>query len=283
MKNDDPNLKSQYRMPRVFGPLPGPRNVPRDKQNLPNNQTNLVLSATVLTDELLLSELLPPDCTLQGEPTLTLTMTFMSNIGWLAGRGYSILSVGFPIAHHSKARGELTGNFTPVLWENLADPILTGREELGFAKIYADMPPPVILGDRYSARALWQGFQFFEMELGDLVESPDRPSQSSGSFHYKFIPRTGALGQADCAYLEYAPPNRSATGYGGMRVVRRSTGNGSFRFHRARWEDVPFQYPIINALAALPIREMRAASVTYQAAEGLIGDPSAQGLAPIDA
>ena len=299
MKNDDPNLKSQYRMPRVFGALPGPRNVPRDKQHLPNNQTNIVLSVTALTDERLLSELLPPDCTLHGEPTVTLTMTFMSNIGWLAGRGYSILSVGFPIAHRSKQGGELTGNFTPVLWENLADPILTGREELGFAKIYAEMPPPVILGDRYSARALWQGFQFFEMELGELTESPDRPPvppsvsppvpppvpslPSSGSFHYKFIPRTGALGEADCAYLEYASPNRSATGYGGMRIVRRSTGNGSFRFHRARWEDVPFQYPIINALADLPIREVRAASVTHQAAEGLIGDPSAQGLEPIDA
>lgn len=68
-----------------------------------------------------------------------------------------------------------------------------------------------------------------------------------------------------------------------MRIVRRSTGNGSFRFHRARWEDVPFQYPIINALADLPIREVRAASVTHQAAEGLIGDPSAKGLEPIDA
>jgi len=212
---------------------------------------------------------------------LTITMTVMSNIGWLAGRGYSILSVGFPIAHQSKERGELTGNFTPVLWENLADPIVTGREELGFAKIYADIPPPVILGDRYNARALWQGFQFFEMELGELAETPDRPSTTTGSFHYKFIPRTGALGEADCAYLEYASPNRSATGYGGMRIVRRSTGKGSFRFHRARWEDVPFQYPIINALADLPIREMRAASVTYQSAEGLIGDPSAQGLAPV--
>lgn len=289
MKKDDQNLKPQYRMPRVFGALPGPRNVPRDKQQLPNNQTNLVLSVTVLTDEGLLSELLPPDCTLHGEPTFTLTMTVMSNIGWLAGRGYSILSVGFPIAHRSKQRGELTGNFTPVLWENLADPILTGREELGFAKIYAEMPPPVIIGNRYSARALWQGFQFFEMELGDLAESPDRPpvpppvpaSPTIGSFHYKFIPRTGALGEADCAYLEYASPGRTATGYGGLRIMRRSTGKGSFKFHHARWEDVPFQYPIINALAELPIREMRAASVTHQAAEGLIGDPGAQGLEPI--
>jgi len=61
------------------------------------------------------------------------------------------------------------------------------------------------------------------------------------------------------------------------------TGCGSFHFHRARWEDVPFQYPIINALADLPIGEMRAASVSYQSADGLVGDPSAQGLGPIEA
>ena len=41
MKADDLNLKPQYRMPRVFGALPGPRNVPKDKQNLPDNQTEL--------------------------------------------------------------------------------------------------------------------------------------------------------------------------------------------------------------------------------------------------
>jgi len=46
MKADDLNLKPQYRMPRVFGALPGPRNVPKDKQNLPDNQTELVIAVT---------------------------------------------------------------------------------------------------------------------------------------------------------------------------------------------------------------------------------------------
>jgi hypothetical protein len=64
--------------------------------------------------------------------------------------------------------------------------------------------------------------------------------------------------------------------------VRRMTGKGSFRFHPARWEDVPFQYPIINALAALPVRETRGASVTYLAAGGTIGDPSAGSLVEVD-
>jgi hypothetical protein len=280
MKADDLNLKPQYRMPRVFGALPGPRNVPRDKQNLPDNQTELVIGVTALTDAKLLQELLPPDCTLDGEPLLTVSMTFKSNIGWLAGRGYSILRTSFRIAYESKARGRLTGNFIPVLWENLADPIMTGREELGYAKIYAEMPGPVVIGGNYSAVATWQGFRFFEIETSELSET-SAPSEPSGAFHYKFVPRTGSLGEADAAYLEYAPPNQLATGYGGLQVTRRMLGRGSFKFHRARWEDVPFQYPIINALAALPVREVRGASVTTLAATGAIGDPSAGALAEV--
>ena len=280
MKADDLNLKPQYRMPRVFGALPGPRNVPKDKQNLPDNQTELVIAVTALTDSKLLQELLPPDCTLDGEPLLTVSMTFKSNIGWLAGRGYSILRTSFRIAYESKTRGRLTGNFIPVLWENLADPIMTGREELGYAKIYAEMPAPVVIGDTYSAVATWQGFRFFEIDATDLSETSALP-EPSGAFHYKFVPRTGSLGQADAAYLEYAPPNQLATGYGGLKVTRRMLGKGNFKFHRARWEDVPFQYPIINALAALPVLETRDASVTSLAATGAIGDPSAGALADV--
>ena len=280
MKADELNLKPQYRMPRVFGALPGPRNVPKDKQNLPNNESELVVAVNALTDAKLLQELLPPDCTLDGEPLLTVSMSFKSNIGWLAGRGYSILRTSFRIAYESKTRGRPTGNFIPVLWENLADPIMTGREELGFAKIYAEMPAPVIIGGTYSAVATWQGFRFFEIEATDLGETSAVP-EPSGAFHYKFVPRTGSLGEADAAYLEYAPPNKLATGYGGLQVTRRMLGSGSFKFHRARWEDVPFQYPIINALAALPVIEMRGASVTTLAATGAIGDPSAGALAEV--
>jgi Acetoacetate decarboxylase (ADC) len=280
MKADELNLKPQYRMPRVFGALPGPRNVPKDKQNLPNNESELVVAVNALTDAKLLQELLPPDCKLDGEPLLTVSMSFKSNIGWLAGRGYSILRTSFRIAYESKTRGRLTGNFIPVLWENLADPIMTGREELGFAKIYAEMPAPVIIGGTYSGVAIWQGFRFFEIEATDLSET-SAVLEPSGAFHYKFVPRTGSLGEADAAYLEYAPPNKLATGYGGLQVTRRMLGNGSFKFHRARWEDVPFQYPIINALAALPVREVRGASVTTLAATGAIGDPSAGALAEV--
>ena len=171
MKADDLNLKPQYRMPRVFGALPGPRNVPKDKQNLPDNQTELVISVSVLTDAQKLAELLPPDCTLEGEPLLDGEYDLQVE-HWLARR-----SRLFDLAHELSnrapitTRGKVAGSFIPVLWENLADPIMTGREELGFAKIYAEMPAPVIIGDSYSAVATWQGFRFFEIEVGSLNET----------------------------------------------------------------------------------------------------------------
>jgi hypothetical protein len=282
MLKDDPKLKPQYRMPRVFGALPGPRNVPLDKQHLPNNQHNRVMSVTALTDATLLSELLPPACVLDGEPLLTVSLNFMSNIGWLAGHDYAMLSVNLRIAHQSPSKGWLRGNFIPVLWENLADPILTGREELGWAKLYADLPPPLIVGNHYAGKALWQGFKFMDIELSALTEVAATGAAPSGHLHYKYIPRTGALTDADVAYLEYAAPGENVAGYAPLAITRRQTGNGSFKFHPARWEDLPFQYPIINALARLPILEIRSASLTHMAASGTIGDPNGGALRRID-
>ena len=101
MKRDDPSLKPQYRMPRVFGALPGPRNVPKDKQDLPNNQTNFVLSVSALTDDVALRELLPPACVLDGDPVLTVNLTWMSHIGWLECTHRA------PVAHKGLAARQL--------------------------------------------------------------------------------------------------------------------------------------------------------------------------------
>lgn len=282
MMNDDPNLKPQYRMPRVFGALPGPRNVPKDKQHLPNNQKNLVLSVTALTDATLLSEILPPNCVLDGEPLITINLNFMSNIGWLAGHDYAMLSVNLRIAHESPTKGWLRGNFIPVLWENLADPILTGREELGWAKLYADLPPAVILGNRYTGKALWQSFKFLELELSELTETSAPLPAPTGHLHYKYIPRTGSLTEADIEHLEYAAPGENVAGYAPLAITSRLSGKGSFKFHPTRWEDIPFQYPIINALARLPLLEIRSAGLTHMAATGVIGNPNGGALRKID-
>jgi hypothetical protein len=281
MKANDPNLKPQYRMPRVFGALPGPRNVPKDKQHLLNQQRSRLISVTSRTDPAILSQLLPPECELDGD-TFTVGVSYLQNIGWLAGRGYTVVSVTFPIRHASPTRGQLEGNFFAVVWENLADPIMTGREELGWAKIYAEIPEPVALGDTFTGQALWDGFRFLEIGVTGLSDAPHDLPPPRGQFHYKYIPQTGSLGEADVEYLEFAPHNVAATGYGGMKVDKRQRGQGFVRFNRARWEDVPFQYPIINALADLPVLEVLDATVTHFSVPGPVGDVSAGALVPVE-
>lgn len=69
--------------------------------------------------------------------------------------------------------------------------------------------------------------------------------------------------------MAFIPGANSGPGANG--VTKRLAGKGSFRFLPARWEDVPLQYPIINALAELPLREFRGASVTFSTATGSIG------------
>jgi hypothetical protein len=270
MSPDRPELEKKYRQPRVFGALPGPRNVPLDKRNLPDNMTVVTIAASALTDAAALSELLPPRCRLHGDPVLTVSIAYLRNIGWLAGRGYNIVSVEFAIVFDGED-GRLTGKFAPVLWENLADPILTGREELGFSKLYAQIPEPIVLGNAYRASASWEGFRFFELEASDLTEAAlnvETPALG-GAFHYRFMPKVGAQGEADVEYMAFIPGAKSGPGASG--VTKRLAGKGLFRFLPARWEDVPLQYPIINALAELPLREFRGASVTFSTASGSIG------------
>ena len=88
----------------------------------------------------------------------------LSDIGWLAGRGYNIAIVRVP----TRWRGQenITGAFVPVLWESMAEPILTGRDELGWPKIFADIPAPVVENGNWQAHAAWEGFAFLEMSAG---------------------------------------------------------------------------------------------------------------------
>jgi Acetoacetate decarboxylase (ADC) len=114
-----------YRMPTVFGPAPGPRNVPREKSHLRYAKDWTVLDVVALTDPRMLSQLLPPRCKLDGQPALHVSMTYLTNIGWLAGRGYNILMVRIPAIFEGEQE-TVKGSFIPVLWENMTDPILTG-------------------------------------------------------------------------------------------------------------------------------------------------------------
>ena len=217
-----------------------------------------------LSDAERLAALLPPGFALSGEPLVSVTALYQKNIGWLAGRGYNILGVRIP-ATFSGQNDHVTGTFLAVLWENLADPIVTGREELGFAKVYAELPEPEVEGDSIRLTASWLGFAFLDMRVScpqqqsaeEIARLGDAQADA-GDLHYKYIPRTGAWGEADVSCATFSPASS-----GNLRILERRTGTGELQFHKARWEDMPTQFNIVNALAELPIREYRGASIAH--------------------
>lgn len=258
------NPESMYMMPIHFGPMCGPRQGP-DGRTFENKDTpkRTSIAVSFLTHTAQLEALLPPGFVLAGEPVVTIAATYMTEIEWLAGRGYNMLGVSFPATFKGE-QDEVTGNFLSVLWENLTDPIITGREELGFAKIYCELPEPTVLRGERHVIASWLGFKFLDLHVSHLVQqsaeeiaNATQAQSGDGTLHYKYMPRTGEWGTPDVAYACLTPaatPNQV--------IKARWVGQGTVQFHRARWEDMPTQYNIVNTFYDLAIKEYRGASVT---------------------
>ena len=251
-----------YRMPTHFGPLMGPRQGPDGRRfECEDNPKNTSISVSFLSNAAQLEALLPDCFELNGRPIVTVYATYMKEIEWLAGRGYNILGVTFP-AVFKGTEDQVRGPFLSVLWENLCDPIITGREELGFSKIYCELPEPRITRSEAQGVAGWLGFNFLDISVANLAppsgnQTPVKGAKVDGTLHYKYMPRTGEWGTADIAYPVLTPAS------GGYRKVEEHlTGDGCVTWKRARWEDLPTMYNIVNALADLEVVEYLGGSLT---------------------
>ncbi len=252
-----------WRMPYCFGPATGPRRGPDGRRFMNEDSPSSVShSVAFRTHPELLQKLCPLGFSLGHSPVVTVTATYMSNIEWLAGRGYAVLGATFPAEFHGN-RDSVHGSFLTVLWENLTDPIITGREELGFAKIYCELPPPRTIGKDTTCEAAWLGYRFLEMSLTDMEEVdpasvPPPAHRNDGQLHYKYMPRTGEWGTADCEYAVLTP---AATPNSKVKAMWK--GIGHLEFRRPRWEDMPTQYQVVNGLADLEPLEFLGATTTH--------------------
>jgi len=263
----DPN--KMYMMPTHFGPGLGPRQGPGGRKfECVDTPKITSRSVSFLSNREQLDALIPDGMGLEvgEEPIVTVYASYMTEIEWLAGRGYNVLGVNFPVVFKGK-QSRAVGNFLTVLWENLTDPILTGREQLGFSKIYCELPEPSILGGETHCTASWLGFKFLDIHLQNMKPVDlNKPTEDSaeqdddvltGILHYKYMPRTGEWGVADASYIVLTPeatPN--------AKVQETWEGEGTVQFHKARWEDLPTQYSIVNTFHELEIKEYRGATIT---------------------
>lgn len=248
-----------YRMPTHFGPAPGPRQIPPDARADPaQNPKKTIVSASFLTDPTKLEAHLPHGFSLI-EPVVTVEFHYMSGIDWLAGHGYTMILVTWPAVFEGR-KHRASGPFLAVVWENLPDPIITGRDEIGHPKLYADVLDLRIRNGTYQCEASWKGFTFLELEVSALRDADAVVAEKTadGTLMLKYIPRTADWGGTELCQVTLTPAANS-----GVTVENRQIGAGDIRFHRARWNDLPTMYHVINALAALPVLEARGGSVSW--------------------
>lgn len=252
-----------YRMPTHFGPSLGPRQGEDGRKfTSPSSHKTITYTVSFLSDRAQLEALLPAGFRVDGEPVVTVEVSYFTEIEWLAGRGYNVCGVKFPAVFQGQ-RDRATGPFLTVLWENLTDPILTGREELGFSKIYCEIPEPRVYAGTTHIATSWLGFRMMDLKVWDLAPAPLPPAAEPtpagvlrGTLHYKYIPKTGDWGAADVEHAVLTPE------YTPNRVVHEVwKGAGSVQFQHATWEDLPTQCHIVNAFQALTVKEWRGATL----------------------
>lgn len=265
---------ARYRMPTHFGPMYGPRHIP---PHVKLDHTRFPVSTTVtyrfLSERAVLESHLPPGFELAGEPVVSLDIAYITQIPWLAGRGYNLALVSWPATFRG-TRDTETGRFAAVLFESFADPILTGRDELGHPKIFCEIPPLIVTDQGCIARLAWDGCEFLRLELTDL--SPTRPADSDDRFptggwlQWKYIPGTPHTAGPDASYPTHSPDPLAADIHANVTIEARDYGRGRLERRRVAWEDMPTLFNVVNGIADLPHVAPRLAAVTRT--HGWIGD-----------
>ena len=180
------------------------------------------------------------------QPTVLVEVMELRNLPWLAGRGYNTLGIYINDVICHRVSPPVKASYLAVLFENRTDPITTGREELGFPKVYADIPnatltlspTPNVEASRIHTLSR-DGFEFLRLELQHLTSCPVqsspalRPQSRSyahptkdGILHQRYIPAVGEPGKADADYATFCPPPPNAPTVLEFKTLPQGTAAG---------------------------------------------------------
>ena len=242
-----------YRMPTCFGNSPGPRSDLAGNRHDWSAARRRVLRWQSAVDAGQLRQLLPAGCDLDGPARVQFEFQQLENLPWLAGRGYSLFCVKAPVRLRRATGEDRVFSFLLVMWENLADPIITGREELGFAKLFADLHWDWNESTLGGVRASWDGHEFFGLK----AQTSTSAAADAGAFppdllHHRYVPAVGRWGEAALEQLVCSPAGASAA------PVSQLDCAVTFSFNSGTWEDLPTLWHIVSRLEALqPARTAR--------------------------
>jgi acetoacetate decarboxylase len=244
-----------YTMPAHFGP----RRYEPGSSGWYHDVT--AFAVPYLTDREQLAAYLPEPFEVADEPMVTVFYAQNRQVDWLAGHGYNMIGVNASVVYDGPTE-RLAGTFSLVIWENLADPILSGRELQGIPKIYADIGDVAVDDDgTWSAGAAHFGHPIIELSVSDLREPTPEEIETAQRDHaandnpmgWRHLPSVGGPGASLSEPTTFPSENVFTEAW---------IGAGTVDWHHLTWKQNPTQYRIVNALADLPVLEHRPAVVT---------------------
>ena len=246
--------QGMYRMPAHFG-SPRIDGVP---SLLYRDVTAVIVS--YVTDRDKLAAYLPEPFEVADEALITVTYACNKDVDWLAGRGYNLIGVD-AAARFNGQHDQLTGTYQLVVWENLADAIISGREQSGIPKIYADIPEHRVIDEEWQCSASHFGNGILDMTVKNLrvpsmeeIAAAQQANEGKDNpMGWRYFPAVGGFGAALSEPTTF--PFDSV-------ITEAWVGEGSIDWNRLTWEQNPTQFHIVNALADLPILEYRPAIIS---------------------
>ena len=240
------------RMPALFGQQAGPRQLPDRPGLWPSSAGRLTNTWVVAESEPeKLAALLPEGFELAA-PYLVAEAISLEGLPWLAGRGYEMLMLSIPVIYRGKE--QYKGRLEIVTWEDCPDAIISGRDELGWNKVYADRMGRRVSEDGKTVfySASWGGRTFFEMRVDHDNRTPHFKDWREGPLmHYRVLPRTGRWGELEVEQV-------TGAGFGGGMPAPRSyeSGTGNFCFHRSSFQQLPTHCHVVNKLAEISVKRV---------------------------
>lgn len=258
--------KPRWQQPIVFGPLPGVGTISSD----PSLERSLFqptkARVTILfkTSATLIRNLFPNSRYYFDKMDTVVQASFcldsLRNLAWLGGNGYDSLGLYIHGVCYKTRDGQVRkGTYCPILFENLAESIVTGREELGLPKVFSE-----ILVTRestsYRAKVSWNGAQWGALELTGLQASEKDSAEvdrCEGLLVHKYIP-SAEVEKPDVEYdLLHLPDSNQAI----KSLQVADVSNSRFGIHDLGQGALPSLHQVVSRLAEIPIFEVTGASV----------------------
>ena len=251
-------------MPTYLADHTGPRCKPSGERYIYDAPTRIdrYLAAYEVSNLDGLLDLLPEGVSMRS-PSVIVSIDYLSSIEWLGGAGYRIASCLVPVSVETD-EGAMNGMYMPFLWEDRVDPIITGREQLGWNKLYGNISSPVSQPKGEAITVSQYGSSFLNMSL-DFRKFPRSPlkflstiRQGDGIFHHRRATRSEYPffgNDIDCLTFSPSKPVLPKSGFALPKDVIKF-GSADIHWMNKSQHESPCNFELINLMNTIGVKKV---------------------------